>query len=80
MGWDELGGKFWLKFAGVMIGGAIVLFIFMMLFTRVALEWGAFGALLLLGGGAILVSWIYERRNKVSDNEVDYRKPPKLRG
>jgi hypothetical protein len=75
-----MGAKFWWKFAGVMLGGAIILFVFMMVFTRVAVEWGAFAALLLLAGIAILTAWIHERRDKRSDIEVDYREPPKLRG
>ncbi len=77
---EGLGAKFWWKFAGVMVLGAIVLFIFMMLFTRIAVEWGAFGALLLLGGVAILIGFIHDRRDKRSSNEADYRPPPKLRG
>ena len=75
-----LARSFWWKFAGVMILGAIVVFIFMMIFTRVALAWGFFGALLLLGGIAILAGWIHDRRDKRSDIEVDYSPPPKLRG
>ena len=77
---EGMGAKFWWKFAGVMFLGAIGLFIFMMIFTRVAIAWGAFGALLLLGGIAILTGWIHDRRDKRSANEVDYRPPPKLRG
>jgi len=80
MDMEGLGAKFWWKFAGVMFLGAIVLFIFMMVFTRVAVEWGFFGALLLLGGLAILAGWIHDRRDKRSNVEVDYKEPPKLRG
>jgi hypothetical protein len=63
-----------------MVLAAIVLFIFMMVFTRVVLEWGFFGALLLLGGMGILIGWIHDRRDKRSNIEVDYKPPPKLRG
>jgi len=80
MGDDRMGAKFWWKFAAVMVAAAIGLFIFMMLFTRVAAEWGALGALLLLGGIAIITGWIHDRRDRRSNIEVDYRPPPKLRG
>src|SRR6185436_55192 len=73
---EGMGAKFWWKFAAVMVFGAIVLFIFMMVFTRVAMEWRFFGALLLLGGIGILIGWIHDRRDKRSGNEVDYRPPP----
>lgn len=77
---EGMGAKFWWKFAGVMVLAAIGLFIIIMLLTRAAVAWGAFGALCVLGGVAILTAWIKERRDKRSDNEVDYRPPPKLRG
>ena len=77
---EGLGSGFWFKFAGVLIGGAIVMFIIIMLFTRAAAAWGAFGAFLVLAGIAILAGWIHDRRDKRSDNEADYRPPPKLRG
>jgi hypothetical protein len=77
---DSLGAKFWWKLAGVGLLCAVVVGVILMIFTRLAVEWGAFGAFLLLAGISILIAWIKERRDKRINVEVDYKPPPKLRG
>jgi hypothetical protein len=80
MDFDDLGGKFWLKFAGVMFLGAIALFIIMLVFSRVVIEWGFLAALLVMCGLGLLVGWWKDRRDPGTDIEVDTKPPPKLRG
>lgn len=60
--WDDLGAKFWLKFAGVFLVGAIVLFIFLLLFTKAVYAWGIFGAFLAIVAVALFAAWIHDRR------------------
>jgi hypothetical protein len=61
---EGLGAKFWLWLAGVLIGGAVVLFIVLMFITRAMYAWGFFGALLALGVVCAGFAWWFDRRNK----------------
>ena len=56
---DDLGAKFWFKMAGVFVVGAIVLFIFMIIFLKAIYAW-AFLALAVL---ALVAGWFVDRRN-----------------
>lgn len=76
---DELGGKFWFKLVGVCFAGAIVLGIIMLVFSRVAVEWGFLGALLFMCAIGLLVGWWKDRRDTATDIEVDYKEQPKRR-
>lgn len=59
---EDLGARFWLSFAGVMIGGAIALFIVLMLFTRAIFAWGIFGTFVVVALLALVAGWIFDRR------------------
>jgi predicted PurR-regulated permease PerM len=62
--WDDLGTKFWLKFAGVFVAGGIALFIFLLIFTKAVYAWGIFGAFLVVIALALLAAWIHDRREQ----------------
>lgn len=68
---DDLGAGFWLKLAGVFIAGAILLFIFTMLFLHAVYAWGLFGTLLVLAAIALFFGWLYDRRNP-SHSQSDF--------
>ena len=63
MDWD-LGGKFWLKLFGAFIVGAIVLFIFLIIFAKAVYAWGVLGAFLGLAAIALFLAWIVDRRDQ----------------
>jgi len=60
---DDLGAGFWLKLAGIFIAGAIILFIFTLLFLHAIYAWGLFGTMLLLAAIALFAGWMYDRKN-----------------
>ena len=60
---DDLGAGFWLKLAGIFIAGAIILFIFTLLFLHAIYAWGLFGTMLLLAAIALYAGWMYDRKN-----------------
>jgi hypothetical protein len=60
---DDPGGKFWLKLAGLFVVGAIVLFIFMIIFLKAIYAWGILGTFLLLAVVALIAGWFVDRRN-----------------
>jgi hypothetical protein len=59
---DDPGFKFWAKLFGLFIVGGIVLFIFLLIFTRAIYAWGILGAFALIAGIALLAAWIRDRR------------------
>lgn len=61
---DDLGAKFWLKLFGLFIVGAIVLFIFLIIFTKAVYAWGILGAFLALAAIALFFAWIHDRREQ----------------
>ena len=60
---DDLGAGFWLKLASIFIAGAIILFIFTLLFLHAIYAWGLFGTMLLLAAIALFAGWMYDRKN-----------------
>lgn len=60
---DDLGAGFWLKLAGIFIAGAIILFIFTLLFLHAIYAWGLFGTMLVLAAIALFAGWMYDRKN-----------------
>ena len=60
---DDLGAKFWFKMAGVFVVGAIVLFIFMIIFLKAIYAWGFLAAFLALAVLALVAGWFADRRN-----------------
>ena len=60
---DDLGAKFWFKMAGVFVVGAIVLFIFMIIFLKAIYAWGFLAAFLALAVLALVAGWFVDRRN-----------------
>jgi hypothetical protein len=61
---DDLGFKFWLKLFGMFIVGAIVLFIFLIIFTKAVYAWGILGAFVGLAAIALFFAWIHDRREQ----------------
>jgi hypothetical protein len=58
----SLGGKFWLKVAGIVIAcgvGAAIVFIVL---GAAWAKWGAFGAIIFFGAILLGYAWIYDRR------------------
>ncbi|HEU5215243.1 MAG TPA: hypothetical protein VFU30_06860 [Gaiellaceae bacterium] len=60
---DDLGWGFWLKLFGIFIGGAILLFIFTMLFLHAVYAWGLFATFLVLAAIALFAGWMFDRKN-----------------
>jgi hypothetical protein len=60
---DDLGASFWFKMAGLFVVGAIVLFIFMIIFLKAIYAWGFLAALLALAVIALVAGWFVDRRN-----------------
>ena len=44
------------------IVGAVVLFIFLIIFTKAVYAWGIFGAFVALAAIALFFAWIHDRR------------------
>jgi hypothetical protein len=59
---DSLGFGFWAKTAGLILLGGIVLFIFLILFTRAIYAWGVLAGFGLLVAGVLLAAWLHDRR------------------
>ncbi len=59
---DDLGFKFWVKLFGAFVVGAIVLFIFLIIFTKAVYAWGILGAFLALAAIALFFAWMHDRR------------------
>jgi hypothetical protein len=58
----SLGGKFWLKVAGIVVAcgvGATILFVF---FGAAWARWGGLGAIIAFGAVLLFFAWIYDRR------------------
>jgi hypothetical protein len=60
---DDLGASFWFKMAGLLVVGAIGLFIVMIIFVKAIYAWGFLGALLALAVIALVAGWFVDRRN-----------------
>ena len=61
---DGLGFGFWVKLFGGFVLGAIVLFIFLIIFTKAIYAWGILGAFLGLAAVALFAGWIHDRREQ----------------
>ena len=61
---EELGFKFYLWLAGVVIAGGFVLLIVMLIFTRAIYAFGVIGAFIFLAAVLLLVGWLYDRRQE----------------
>jgi hypothetical protein len=60
---DDLGWGFWGKLAGLFVVGAIVLFIFAIVFLRAVYAWGLLGTFVFLAVVALIAGWFVDRRN-----------------
>ena len=60
---DDLGWGFWAKLAGLFVVGAILLFIFTVLFLKAVYAWSFLGAFLFLAVVALVFGWFVDRRN-----------------
>jgi predicted lipid-binding transport protein (Tim44 family) len=58
---DGLGGKFWLAFAGIIIGGGIAAMLLFTLIGAVWYAWGFLGTFLLIAVVALFAGWMYDR-------------------
>ena len=69
---EGLGGRFWLGLIGALIAILIGLFLAFVVFERAVYRWGALGAFLVVGGAALLVVWVLDRR-EIRKAEQDLR-------
>ena len=60
---EDPGGKFWLKLIGGIVLGGIVVFLFGVFFLRAIYAWGILGTTIALAALALLVGWIFDKRN-----------------
>jgi len=60
---DDYGWKFWLRIAGLFVGGAIALFVVMWLFLGAIYAGGFLAAFLVLALVALAFGWMHDRRN-----------------
>jgi uncharacterized membrane protein len=67
---DGLGMGFWIKLFGMFIAGAIVLFIFLIIFARAVYAWGVLGAFLGIAAIALFAAWIHDRREQRRSEEI----------
>jgi Flp pilus assembly protein TadB len=58
----ELGWKFWLGVIGFALAVGIGGFLAFVLIGWAWYAWGLFGMFLVFGGVAVLIGWIYDRR------------------
>jgi hypothetical protein len=70
MDFDDLGWSFWGKMAGVFLVGAILLFIFTLLFLHAIYAWGLFGTFLAIAVLALIAGWFFDRRNAGEHSEA----------
>ena len=61
---EELGFRFWVWLAAVIVGGAVALLIVLLLFSRAVYAFGFFGAFLALAAVLLLIGWIYDKRQQ----------------
>jgi hypothetical protein len=59
---DGIGFTFYLKLAGAVLAGGLVLLVLLLLFSRAVYAWGFFGAFLALSIILLAFGWIYDRR------------------
>ena len=73
---EGLGGKLWLWLAGVLIGGAVVMFVILMLISHALYTCGFVGAMVVLGLLCGIYAWVFDRRDKRRlDWESDHPEP-----
>jgi uncharacterized membrane protein YedE/YeeE len=60
---EGLGGRFYLRLAGIVALIGIVAWIGLLIFWRALYAWGLFGALLVLAAGLLIWAWFYDRRH-----------------
>jgi heme A synthase len=61
---EELGFRFYAWLAAVIVGGALVLLIVLLLFSKAIYAFGFLGAFLVLAAVLLLVGWIFDRREQ----------------
>jgi membrane protein implicated in regulation of membrane protease activity len=61
---EELGFRFWVWLAAVIVGGAVALLIVLLLFSKAVYAFGFFGAFVALAVVLLLIGWIYDRRQQ----------------
>jgi hypothetical protein len=57
-----VGGRFWIGLVGISIAIAIAGVIILAVFGAALAAWGLLGALIVFGGVAIGLAWLYDRR------------------
>jgi hypothetical protein len=62
MATEELGFRFWAWLAAVVVGGGFALLIVFLIFSRAVYAWGIFGAFLALALVALVIGWLFDRR------------------
>jgi uncharacterized membrane protein HdeD (DUF308 family) len=61
---DGLGFKFWGGLIGVILAIAIGGMILFLIFSRAVYAFGFLGALIVIGGIAVLLAWLYDRKTQ----------------
>jgi len=59
---DGIGFTFYLKLAGAVLAGGLVLLVLLLLFSRAVYAWGFLGAFVVLAAILLLIGWLYDRR------------------
>jgi glucan phosphoethanolaminetransferase (alkaline phosphatase superfamily) len=68
---EKLGGKFWLWLAGVLVVGAIALFLVLVFLTRSYYAWGAFGTFVVFIGILLVFAWVHDRREQHKYDDLE---------
>ena len=66
---EGLGWGFWLKLIGAVILAGLAIFVILLVLDLAYAAWGALGAMLFFVGVALLVAYLYDRRQQASRYE-----------
>ncbi len=58
---DSLGGRFWLRVVGLIVGVTVASIAVLFLFGYAWYSWGLIGALVVLGAVAVVAAWVMDR-------------------
>lgn len=67
---DDLGKNFWWKTVGIVIGLGLLGLLAMILFTGAIYRFGAIGALVIVFGILMLITWRHDKKEQRYDDDV----------